>query len=651
MYRKSKPADIARIGVFDWDPVLEHTIYLKLKTPLTEGKTYAIGFDFNAIIRQNLTFDPVKERSEAVHVSHLGFKPDDPAKLAFLSCWMGTGGGIDYSDVRDFQVVEDANDKEVLSGQLRILRRARESEDARDRNYNQADVYGMDLSGLDTPGTYRVVVKGVGCSYPFEIGDAVWEKAFYHSARSFYHQRSGIELKKPFTDFERPRPFHPDDGVKVFASKTPLMDTGNGLNREDTNFGQLVKGKTSRTVKDAWGAYFDAGDWDRRIQHLISSRYLLELTGLFPDYFTKLSLNIPESGNELPDIVSEALYNIDGYRRMQTRDGGIRGGIESEEHPVHGETSWTESLTVLAYAPGIWSSYLYAGAAAQAAFILKKYKSKEASVYRRSAVAAMKWADKSLAKGEGRKYQMQVIEAQHLAAAELFRLTGDEKWHKLFQKSFIADIPQMPDRGTSSQRQHAAWVYTQTRKKAVNKKVQEQCARIILKEADLMTDTGARPAYKWIKPPLQLASCVFTAPVYAISLARAHVLTKDEKYLKGVVLACQCGAGANPSNLCFTTGLGHESPQHPLHIDSRIQGVKPPPGITVFGPVDITSREKIWGEWAHKYIRPMCTPDSLEWPVIESYWDVFWNPPVCEFTIQRPLAQNAYVWGYLAARK
>ena len=133
--------------------------------------------------------------------------------------------------------------------------------------------------------------------------------------------------------------------------------------------------------------------------------------------------------------------------------------------------------------------------------------------------------------------------------------------------------------------------------------------------------------------------------------ASAHVLTKDEKYLKGAILACQSGAGANPSNLCFTTGLGHESARHPLHIDSRVRGMEPPPGITVFGPTDITGKDKGWAAWAHEYIQPMCHPNSREWPVIESYWDVFWNPPVCEFTIQRPLAQNAYVWGYLAARK
>ena len=38
-------------------------------------------------------------------------------------------------------------------------------------------------------------------------------------------------------------------------------------------------------------------------------------------------------------------------------------------------------------------------------------------------------------------------------------------------------------------------------------------------------------------------------------------------------------------------------------------------------------------------------------PTLEAYWDIFWYPAMCEFTVQSPMAPNAYVWGYLAARK
>ncbi|HON23770.1 MAG TPA: hypothetical protein PKV74_08345, partial [Syntrophales bacterium] len=77
-------------------------------------------------------------------------------------------------------------------------------EDAFGRNFNGVDVYEMDFSDLRTRGFYRLYVEDVGCSYPFEIGPQVWEKAFTVSARGFYHQRSGIALGPPWTGYRRP---------------------------------------------------------------------------------------------------------------------------------------------------------------------------------------------------------------------------------------------------------------------------------------------------------------------------------------------------------------------------------------------------------------------------------------------------------------
>ena len=157
----------------------------------------------------------------------------------------------------------------------------------------------MDFSAVQAPGTYRVCVAGIGCSYPFEITEDAWKKAFIVSARGLLHQRSGIPLGPPYTDFERPRPFHADDGVEVFESLVPLMDTGNGLGGEPTNFGRLNEAKSDKIVPAAWGGYMDAGDWDRRVQHLKSTMLLFELLELFPEYFAAVTLNIPESGNTL----------------------------------------------------------------------------------------------------------------------------------------------------------------------------------------------------------------------------------------------------------------------------------------------------------------------------------------------------------------
>ena len=94
---------------------------------------------------------------------------------------------------------------------------------------------------------------------------------------------------------------------------------------------------------------------------------------MFPEFSHKLNLNIPESGGKLPDMLDEALFGLDVYRRMQTADGGIRGGIESEEHPQYGDASWQESLRVFVYTPDAGAVYWYAGTAARAALVLLKY--------------------------------------------------------------------------------------------------------------------------------------------------------------------------------------------------------------------------------------------------------------------------------------
>ncbi len=40
--------------------------------------------------------------SEAVHVSHVGWRPDDPGKIGYLSCWTDTGGGLTYPNNMGF---------------------------------------------------------------------------------------------------------------------------------------------------------------------------------------------------------------------------------------------------------------------------------------------------------------------------------------------------------------------------------------------------------------------------------------------------------------------------------------------------------------------------------------------------------------------
>jgi endoglucanase len=650
VYRKTKPADLGRAGN-KLEASMEHIIYLKLPKTLKRGKHYRVDYGPLKVPDSAFVYDPLATRSEAVHVSHIGFRPDDYPKVAFVSLWMGSGGPLAFKEGTKFVVINNATEKMVYTGELRLSKSDRErDEDAHRRNFNGTNVYILDFSRLSKPGMYRACLDGVGCSYSFEIGKDVWRSPFRTSARGLYHQRSGISLGPPYTTYKRSRCFHPDDGVKVFASTTSLADTPNGYSQGSDNFSKLVAGRTPEIVPNAWGGYCDAGDWDRRIQHLDAARYLLDLVMLFPRYFGGLGLNIPESGNGVPDVVNEALWGIDFFHRLQRADGAVGGGIESAGHPRYGEGSWQESRTVMAYAPDPWSSYLYAGVAARAAFWFQGRTPKLSRLYTESAVRAFLWAEKEM-KGTGKgDHAKEIADARNLGAAELFRLTGDAKWHDIFLETTVFKNSSPLYKHGSHDQSSAAWVYWNTEKRRIDRAVKARCRDAILEEAGKRILTQKNTGFKWMKDPWRPACAgTFTVPA-AVSVVRAYIITGDKRYLEAVVLASQTGAGANPLNICYTTAVGHKSPLHVLHVDSRITHQPPPPGLTVLGPLDA---ELVEGANSpdQRMIGKYCYPPLKKWPVIESFWDVFWYPMMCEFTVHHTLAPNLYVWGFLAARK
>lgn len=649
--RKTKPVDIALDPDLGWVSPTESTLYLSLPRDLRPGASYQISFELDDLAPIEFTYDVDQLKSEAIHVSQIGFRPDDPVKVAFLSTWMGTSGPLDYPDALGFSIVDVRTGKAAFDGQIELAKARDEPEDASGRNFNSTDVYVLAFDELTEPGEFVVQVDRVGRSEPFRIGDDVWQRAFYVAARGFYHQRSGIELGPPYTEFRRPRPFHPDDGVKVLQSSCPLMNSGNGLNYAGgprDNFACLVDGKLDEIVPDAWGGYMDAGDWDRRIQHLRSSNYLLELAELFPEHFEATDLDIPESGSPWPDVVSEALFNIDFYRRLQTADGGIRGGIESSDHPRRGEASWQDSLEVMAYAPGVWSSYGYAGAAARAAFVLRRYDPQVANGYEQSAIAAMQYAESHAADlGEPKAQADGVIDARNQAAAELYRLTGDGQWHDIFLATTVLGDPSARlSRWPEYNQADAAWIYLRTVQPGVDAEIQEHGRQAILREADLRVTQGAQTGFGWTKNPWSGAAWGAFAVPDGVEIARAHYMTGESAYLRALILASQHGAGANPLNMSYTTGLGGVGPQHPLHIDSRMTGQPPPPGITVFGPLGFKEAQ---GQWGQSLADPFLYPPFEAWPTLEAYWDIYAYGPMNEYSIHGSMTRTAYVWGYLAA--
>ncbi len=455
--RKSTPLGYGVIN--QGQAPFENIVFLRLDRPLPRGETFRVACRWPELKQPGqfieLSHDfqniPHQNRSIAVHVNQLGYHPGDPVKTAYLSCWTGDGpdgGNVRYEAGELGFAILDADTRTPVTfgdrktGKVQLRRSRDQTEDtswhyyaytdtAPERyNASKVDVYDMDFSELTRPGRYVLYVENIGTSYPFVLQPDVWQQAFEHGIHGLYHQRSGIELDGRF-GYARPQTFHPDPVKKPWDN--PLTDRVEAMTvRPQTIHGsKLVRftypqdkvfediGRTDAICYEGnqkvevpvWGGYMDAGDWDRHEMHLTPSYDLLDLADHFPAYFDDLDLNLPPSsdvlpddrydGVDLPDILDEALFTVDYFRRLQQPGGGVRSGMESTDHPKQAQPSWQEELDVYAYAADPKASYLYAAVAAKAAKVLARYDAELSAMFSQSATRAFDWTESQVIGPDG----------------------------------------------------------------------------------------------------------------------------------------------------------------------------------------------------------------------------------------------------------
>ncbi|HSO77778.1 MAG TPA: glycoside hydrolase family 9 protein [Bacteroidales bacterium] len=202
------------------------------------------------------------------------------------------------SDAEGFDVIDAVTGKKVLS----VATGAPEY-----WSFSGDTVRVADFTELTTPGTYRLCLSGSEvCSTPFRISDDVYSKITLAAVQSYYHNRSGIEITEEHGGkWARPAG-HPDTVVLIHKSAASAS-------------------RPEGTVISSPGGWYDAGDYNKYIVNSSITNYtLLLFYQLYPDYCRALSLNIPESGNDIPDLLDELLYNLRWMLTMQDpADGGV----------------------------------------------------------------------------------------------------------------------------------------------------------------------------------------------------------------------------------------------------------------------------------------------------------------------------------------
>lgn len=668
------------------EKVLRHVFFLEFGYAMEQGQRYNLTAPPLATVHKSdslgtvqksdsdgfvFVYDPRNTRNPAIRTNQIGYRAGDPFKRAFITLWMGTGGGLELSGLNRFEIIEVESGATVYRGTIDSGFPAYRAEGfSTEANFVGANVYYLDFHDFTTAGEFKIYVPGLGVSYPIRIGEDTWAVAFRTAMHGFLSHRSGIELGPPFSRYVRPRNMHPEDGFRVFAIPYTMLEG------ESEIVAQAIREKMAsgvdpdewEIVPNAWGGYMDAGDWDRRSQHLSASRDLAELYAQHYDFFRDFALNLPEAEatDSIPDLLNEVIWNVGFYRRLQMPDGGVRGGIESTEHPRRGEASWEESLVIAAFAPDPMTSYSYAAAAAQLAKVLRPYDKADADAFAESALRAWAWAEANakrvLAEAAARttalpggvrpRFRMEQAEAlvkrmRFVAAGELFALTGDIVFNEIYRSMIL-------DAGDDHDEMGSYFRYAMLPESQTCPETRSIARQRLLDAAERAIEFGRSNAFglHTQSPGLPVMSYVgfYSVPemVTGPVLPRAYMLTGERRFLSAALKAAHFSAGANPMSRTFTTGVGYDYPRNPLHIDSRVTGQPAPDGITIYGPMDAGANFS-FTDWTHRYHLTGMVPDSRTWPAAAWHVDLFRWPAMSEYTIHQTFRPVAYYWGFLAA--
>jgi len=623
--------------------------FLFLPKPMKSGHSYTVtvtqpgGKDARLACTATLAYDDTKTATKVLKVNQVAYSALAKQRFAYLGWWAGSAGKVDYAAIKEFEVLDEATGRIALSGGVKLR--------SEQEKLMGEDVYEMDLAALP-PGRYHVRVPGLGCSDAFAVGGAGVHELYYHTLRAFFHQRCGQEFKEPWTWAKKPA-CHSE----ILASG--CLPTGSPFIIPEAAGGtmpQTTEPKTGEKPRHFQGGYHDAADYDVFSYHLPAVSDLLTLHELFPDAFGDGDLDLPESGNKIPDLLDEAAWGLSAFLELQHPNGAVplgRGNLQDgiSQTFEKGYNQWNKNGIIPPHGllpPKGESTPVFAAVAAQFARVFKPFDAALAGRYLTAAEKAFAYAATNtpptihaayttaefpLKKSEGRNWEGAWFGACNWAAAELLRATGKPEYAAFIQahekQVTMMNAPYAAERaGAIAQAE------------GVEPKIRDRCRRELLGDSRVQT-TATMPyrmsfAY-WEK------NSGWWGSMQGINAAdrfvRAYALSKDQKHLDALSLNADWHLGCNPRSETWISNLGHRFPRRPeishflYEKPAEELGGKTVRGISLYG------------------LGPALPDWFGPWPMHRSRRDVWADGAevYSEFTVPQTLSPAALAYGTLYA--
>lgn len=492
--------------------------------------------------------------SALIKVNQLGFLPE-AAKVAIVPNVAATS----------FKLVKAGTATEVFSGTLSAAAVWDASEES---------VKVADFSSVKTPGDYQLRVDGLADSHVFSIAPDVYSALTAASIKAFYFNRSGIELLPEFAGkFARPLG-HPDTQVLIHPSAASDV-------------------RPAGTVVSSPKGWYDAGDYNKYIVNSgISTYTLLAAYEHFPELFNNQNLIIPESGNALPDLLDETLWNLEWMLTMQDpNDGGVYHKLTNKNfdgtvmpHQATSERYLVQKTTAAALD--------FAAVMAVASRVFAQYETQLPGLSAKmlkAAESAWEWANihpaivyEQPADVHTGEYGDKTLSDEFAwAAAELYITTRADGYYTALKPIDIFNS--VPSWGNV---QGLGWVsLAHHRNQLTAAADQTLIASRIKTLADNLLSAWYSSPYK---VSMEKNNFVWGSNSGALNqamvLVQAYRLNGKRDYLDAAQAQLDYVLGRNATDTSFVTGFGEKSTLHPHHRPSEADGIPEPiPGFIAGG--------------------------------------------------------------------
>ena len=431
-----------------------------------------------------------------------------------------------------------------------------------------------DLGALPA-GRYRIEVEGLPASDPFDVRADAYAGLADAALKAFYFNRSGTALDVRHAGRWARAAGHTDDVVEVHASAATAA-------------------RPAGSVIAAPGGWYDAGDYNKYVVNSGITMYtLLAAWEDFPDFFRDRDLDIPESGDAVPDLLDEAWWNLRWMLAMQDpADGGVYHKLANLRFDA---MVMPDQATDRRYVvqKSTAAALDFAAVMAQAARAYAPFERHFPGIpdrMRESAEHAWRWAqanpDVAYRQPDdvhtGAYDDASFADEFAWAAAELFLATGEADYLRAFERH--AQAPGVPSWANVGS---LGWIsLARHRDRLPDDATRARVAAAIDAVADRLA-AQARDS-SWAIA-MQSGDFVWGSSAQvlnqAILLMQGHRLSGRREYLDAAQSQLDYVLGRNPLGVSFVTGVGLRTPRHIHHRPSQADGVADPvPGWLSGGP-------------------------------------------------------------------